>query len=270
MTLCPRFSAGALHGGSWTSSASSPIGVAVLISGFISLTLTPMLSSRFLRPPREVEHHALYNAFERGFTGMLKGYKSGLSWSLAHRRTMIVITLAITILMGFLFAWVPKGFIPSQDVGQLSGQTEAVEGISFDSMARHQQAIAAILKADPNIESFGSSAGGRGGGASNSGFVFIRLKPRNQRDLSADEIVESLRPKLAAVPGVRTYIQSPPAIQIGGRQSRPHQLTLQPFHRRPVPIRAGTRGKDARQPPAPGREHRSPAQEPSDQRGHPA
>ena len=119
----------------------------------------------------------------------------------------------------------------------LSGQTEAVEGISFDSMARHQQAIAAILKADPNIEVFGSSAGGRGGGASNSGFLFIRLKPRNQRELSADEIVEELRPKLAAVPGVRTYVQSPPAIQVGGRQSRAlYQLTLfRPVHRGAVP-----------------------------------
>ena len=203
------------------------IGVAVLISGFISLTLTPMLSSRFLRPPRDVEHHALYNLFERGFNGMLNGYKAGLSWSLAHRRTMMALTAAITVLMGFLFAWVPKGFIPSQDAGMLSGQTEAVEGISFDSMARHQQAIAEILRQDPNIEAFGSSAGGRGGGSSNSGFLFIRLKPRNQRELSADEIVEALRPRLAAVPGVRTYIQSPPAIQIGGRQSRAlYQLTL--------------------------------------------
>jgi HAE1 family hydrophobic/amphiphilic exporter-1 len=158
---------------------------------------------------------------------MLNGYKAGLSWSLAHRRTMMALTAAITVLMGFLFAWVPKGFIPSQDAGMLSGQTEAVEGISFDSMARHQQAIAEILRKDPNIEAFGSSAGGRGGGSSNSGFLFIRLKPRNQRELSADEIVEALRPRLAAVPGVRTYIQSPPAIQIGGRQSRAlYQLTL--------------------------------------------
>ncbi len=202
------------------------IGAAVLISGAISLTLTPMLSSRFLRPPREVEHHALYNAFERGFNRLLDGYKTGLSWSLAHRRTMMVITLAVTVVMGFLFEVVPKGFIPSQDVGMLSGQTEAVEGISFEAMARHQQAIAAILKADPNIEAFASSAGGRGGSA-NSGYLFIRLKPRGERELTADEIVEGLRPKLAAVPGIRSYLLSPPAIQIGGRQSRAlYQLTL--------------------------------------------
>jgi HAE1 family hydrophobic/amphiphilic exporter-1 len=203
------------------------IGSAVLISGVISLTLTPMLGSRFLQPPREVEHHALYNAFERGFNSLLNGYKAGLSWSLAHRRTMMVITLAVTIVMGVLFMVVPKGFIPSQDIGQLSGQTEAVEGISFDAMARHQQEIAKIIKADPNIEVFGSSAGGRGGGASNAGFLFIRLKPRNQRTLSADEVVEELRPKLAAVTGLRAYILSPPAINVGGRQTRAlYQLTL--------------------------------------------
>jgi len=203
------------------------IGSAVLISGVISLTLTPMLGSRFLQPPREVRHHALYNAFERGFNSLLNGYKAGLSWSLAHRRTMMVITLAVTIVMGVLFMVVPKGFIPSQDIGQLSGQTEAVEGISFSAMARHQQEIAKIIKADPNIEVFGSSAGGRGGGASNAGFLFIRLKPRKERKLTADQIVEELRPKLAAVTGLRTYILSPPAINVGGRQTRAlYQLTL--------------------------------------------
>ncbi len=203
------------------------IGSAVLISGVISLTLTPMLGSRFLQPPREVRHRALYNTFEHGFNALLNGYKAGLSWSLGHRRTMMVITLAVTIAMVVLFGVVPKGFIPSQDIGMLSGQTEAVEGISFDAMARHQQEVAKIIKADPNIEVFGSSAGGRGGGASNSGFLFIRLKPRNERKLTADQIVEELRSKLAAVPGVRSYILSPPAIQVGGRQTRAlYQVTL--------------------------------------------
>jgi HAE1 family hydrophobic/amphiphilic exporter-1 len=202
------------------------IGVAVLLSGVISLTLTPMLSSRFLRPPREVEHHALYNAFERGFATLLNAYKTGLSWSLRHRLTMMAITLAVTIVMVILFIVVPKGFIPSQDTGQLFGQTQAAEGISFDAMARHQEQVAEILRDDPSIEMVGSSAGGRGG-ASNSGFVFIRLKPRNERKLSADEIVEELRPRLARVPGIRTYLQSPPAIQIGGRSTRAfYQLTL--------------------------------------------
>jgi HAE1 family hydrophobic/amphiphilic exporter-1 len=204
------------------------IGLSVLISGFVSLTLTPMLSSRFIRPPAEVEHHALYNFFERFFAGMLSAYEAGLKWSLRHRRTMMVGTLAVTVLTGVLFVAVPKGFIPSQDIGQIFGQVEALEGISFDAMVRHQRVVAEILRADPNIEAFMSSAGGRGGmGASNTGFFFARLKPRDQRELTADEVVEELRPKLSAIPGLRAYVQSPPAIQVGGRQTRSlYQLTL--------------------------------------------
>ena len=201
------------------------IGVAVLISGVIALTLTPMLASRFIRPPSEVRHHGLYNAFERGFATLLAGYKSGLSWSLRHRRVMMGVAFLATVLMGALFGVVPTGFIPSQDIGQLMGQTEAAEGISFDSMVRHQQEVAAVLKADPNVESFGSSAGGRG--SANSGFLFIRLKPRKERALTPDEVVEELRPKLAAIPGIRVYLQNPPAINVGGRQARAlYQFTL--------------------------------------------
>jgi HAE1 family hydrophobic/amphiphilic exporter-1 len=204
------------------------IGLSVLISGFVSLTLTPMLSSRFLRPPREVEHHALYNFFERFFAGMLSVYEIGLRWSLGHRRTVIAGTLAITLLTGVLFVAIPKGFIPSTDIGQIFGQVEAVEGISFDAMVKHQKAVAEILRADPNIEAFMSSAGGRGGmGASNTGFFFARLKPRSERRLTADQVVEELRPKLSSIPGLRVFVQAPPAIQVGGRQTRSlYQLTL--------------------------------------------
>ncbi len=204
------------------------IGLSVLISGFVSLTLTPMLSSRFLRPPREVEHHALYNFFERFFSGMLAVYETGLRWSLGHRRTVIAGTVAITSLTGVLFVAIPKGFIPSTDIGQIFGQVEAVEGISFDAMVKHQKAVAGILGADPNIEAFMSSAGGRGGmGASNTGFFFARLKPRSARALTADQVVEELRPKLSSIPGLRVFVQSPPAIQVGGRQTRSqYQLTL--------------------------------------------
>ncbi|MFH1177810.1 MAG: efflux RND transporter permease subunit, partial [Acidobacteriota bacterium] len=196
------------------------IGVAVLISGFISLSLTPMLSSRFLRPPRAEQHHALYNFFERFFARMLEAYKTGLRWSLGHRRTVMAFTLVVTVATVVLFAKVPKGFIPSQDMGQLMGQTEAAEGISFEAMVRHQNAVAEIIKNDPNIETYNTVAGGRGMGASNTGFLFIRLKPRDQRTLTADQVVESLRPKLSRVPGIRVFLQSPPALQIGGRMSR--------------------------------------------------
>ncbi len=205
------------------------IGLAVLISGFVSLTLTPMLGSRFLRPPREVHHHKLYNLFETGFGRLLGAYETGLKWSLRHRRTMVVVTVVVIVLTGVCFVKVSKGFIPSQDIGLLFGQTEAVEGVSFESMARHQLATGEVLKADPNVRDFMNSAGGRGGAsASNSGFFFIRLKPREERKLTADEIVEGLRPKLAAVPGLRTYIQTPPAISLGGRSTRSqYQITLQ-------------------------------------------
>jgi HAE1 family hydrophobic/amphiphilic exporter-1 len=207
---------------------SVSIGAAVLISGFISLSLTPMLSSRFIRPPREVTHHGLYNAFERFFDWMLATYGAGLKWSLGHRRSMVMLTMVITVLTGLLFVVIPKGFVPSQDIGQVFGQVEAIEGISFQAMAKHQRAVAAVLAADPNVDIFMSSAGGRGGfGASNTGFFFARLKPRSERDLTADEVVSELRPKLAQIPGVRVYIQSPPAIQVGGRQTRSqYQVTL--------------------------------------------
>ncbi|MDD5563440.1 MAG: efflux RND transporter permease subunit [Thermoanaerobaculaceae bacterium] len=204
------------------------IGLSVLISGFVSLTLTPMLSSRFIKPPKQVQHHALYNFFERFFDGMLGVYKRGLTWSLGHRRSMVFVTVAVTALTGVLFVVVPKGFIPSQDIGQIFGQVEAIEGISFDAMVAHQKQVMDVLQHDPNIEAFMSSAGGRGGmGGSNTGFFFARLKPTSVRTLTADEVVNELRPKLAAIPGLRVYIMSPPAIQVGGRQTRSqYQLTL--------------------------------------------
>jgi len=207
---------------------SVTIGAAVLISGFISLTLTPMLSSRFILPPKEVQHHALYNAFERFFAGLLAVYSAGLRWSLRHRRTMVALTLLITALTVLLFMIVPKGFVPSQDIGQIFGQVEAIEGISFDAMVRHQQEVAEVLRQDPNVEAFMSSAGGRGGmGAGNTGFFFVRLKPRSERELTADEVVNQLRPKMAKIAGVRVFIQSPPAIQVGGRMTRSlYQVTL--------------------------------------------
>jgi len=205
------------------------IGLAVLISGFVSLSLTPMLGSRSLRAHSRRRHGMLYRLLERFFSGTLAVYEVGLAWSLRHRLAMLAFTLLVTVLTGVLFVIVPKGFVPSQDIGQLFGQTEAAEGISFDAMVRHQKAIAAIARADPGVEAFMSSAGGRGGfGASNTGFLFVRLKPREERTESADRIIERLRPQFAQVPGIRAFIQSPPAIQIGGRMSRSqYQITLQ-------------------------------------------
>ena len=205
------------------------IGVAVLVSGVVSLTLTPMLSSRFLRSQDRTRHGRLYQAFERFFDRMLKGYEHGLKWSLNHHFLVMFAAGAITVATLALFVVVPKGFIPSEDTGQIFASTEAAEGISFDSMVKHQQAVAAIVQKDPNVQSFMSSAGGRGGiGASNSGVLFIRLKPRSERTLSADQIIDELRPQLSQVPGIRVYMMNPPPINVGGRFTKSqYQVTLQ-------------------------------------------
>jgi HAE1 family hydrophobic/amphiphilic exporter-1 len=204
------------------------ISVAILISGFVSLSLTPMLCSRFLRKPGK-RHNALYRGTERVFDGMRAAY----AWSLRgvlrqHLATFAVAlgTLAATI---YLYGVVPKGFIPSQDTGQLSGSTEAPQDISFDAMVRRQQEVAAILRADPDIEAITSSVG-QGGFTSggNAGRLFARLKPADQRRSTPEQIIEHLRPMLNAVPGMRTFLQNPPLVRIGGQMSRSlYQYTLQ-------------------------------------------
>ena len=205
------------------------IAVAILISGFVSLSLTPMLCSRFLRPPQSEKHNRLYLFMEGFFEGMLRLYDRSLKKVLKHRRiTMIVtgLTLAATV---YLFIISPKGFIPSEDTGQIVSVTEAAQGISFDSMVQHQQALAAIILKDPNVDSFMSTAGSGGPNvAGNSGRMFIRLKPRKERRLDADEVIQSLRPKLAAVPGIRIFMQNPPLIRLGGTITKSlYQFTLQ-------------------------------------------
>ena len=155
------------------------IGSAVLISGFISLTLTPMLSSRFIRPPREVQHHALFNLFERFFAGMLNLYRIGLKWSLAHRRVMVALTVVITAGTAALFIVLPKGFVPSQDIGRSTAKPRRSRGSRSMPWCAHQKQAGEILRADPNIEafmSFGRSARRERG--CNSGSFFVRLKDR--------------------------------------------------------------------------------------------
>ena len=187
-----------------------------------------MLSSRFLRPHGEERHGAFYQFFERFFERTLRRYERGLQWSLRHQAAVMTAAVAITLATVGLFVVVPKGFIPSEDTGQIFGFTEAAEGVSFDEMVRHQKAVADVVSQDPNAESFMSSAGGRAGFGSNVGIVFVRLKPRGQRKLSADEIIGELRPKLAQVPGIRVYLQNPPPIRIGGQLTKSqYQLTLQ-------------------------------------------
>ena len=205
------------------------IGVAILVSGFVSLTLTPMLCSRFLKAHGRESHGRFYQASERAFDASLRAYDWSLRRVLRHRRATMVVSAAVLLATVWLFTVMPTGFLPSEDIGQAFAFTEAAQGISFDGMAQHQQALAAIVGADPNVDAYMSSIGATGPNAtSNSGRIFMRLKPRSQRELTADQVIEELRPKLARVPGIRAFLQNPPPIRIGGTLTKSlYQLTLQ-------------------------------------------
>jgi HAE1 family hydrophobic/amphiphilic exporter-1 len=206
------------------------IAVAILISGVISLTLTPMLCSRFLRPHSEQPPSQLYRASETIYEGMLDLYRRSLRWFLEHRRLTMIFLVLVLVATVWLFRAVPKGFIPTEDRSLIYGLTEAAEGISWEAMRQQQQSLAAIAKQEPNVAAFMSSAGARAGSitGSNSGFLVIRLKPRAERELSADAIIQRLRQQMAQVPGIRAFLQNPAAISLGGRVTKSqYQYTLQ-------------------------------------------
>jgi len=208
---------------------SVTISMAILISGLVSLSLTPMLCSRFLRPVTEERHGKLYAATEKFFSGMLNLYKWSLDRVLEHRVATMVLSGIILVATVYLFMIIPKGFLPYEDRNLLFSFTEASQGISFDSMVRHQQALAEILRKDQNVESFMSSVGAGGPNlANNTGRMFAQLKPRKERNKSIDEIIEDLRPKLSIVPGIRAFLQNLPTIRIGGQLTKSmYQFTLQ-------------------------------------------
>jgi HAE1 family hydrophobic/amphiphilic exporter-1 len=204
------------------------IGVAVLVSGFIALTLTPMLSSRFLRPAGAVRHGRAYAFSEKIYGIMLRFYERTLKWVLLNKRSSMMFSAATLLGTVVLFVVIPKGFLPSEDRSQIFGSTEAAEGISYKSMFEHQLAVTSVLQKRPQIDSFMSSAGARGSSGSNSGNLMIRLKPKSQREVSADELIQQLRPSLNAIPGIRVFLQNPPTISIGGRLARGlYQFTMQ-------------------------------------------
>jgi HAE1 family hydrophobic/amphiphilic exporter-1 len=203
------------------------IGVAILVSGFVSLTLTPMLCSRWLRPHQGETHGRFFTATERAWERTASAYDRSLAWVMDRRGMAMLFSAGILVATLFLARIVPKGFIPSEDQGQLFGTTETAEGTSFDNMMQHQIAAAAIVEQDPNVEGFMSSVGG-GQGSANQGRLFIHLVDRSKRDQSADEVARSLTRKLSAVPGLRVFIQNPPVINVGGRRSKSeYQFTLQ-------------------------------------------
>jgi len=204
------------------------IAAAILVSGFVSLTLTPMLCSRFLRPPREERHGRLYNATERIFEGMLHVYDRTLTWVLGRQRFTMIISVLLLVLTLYLLGIIPKGFLPSEDTGSIFTFTEAAQGISFDAMVKEQKALAAIVAENPYVKNWMSSVGASGPNvAGNTGRLFIRLIPRNQRP-GVEEIIQDLRPKLATVPGIRAFMQNLPPIRLGGMLTKSlYQLTLQ-------------------------------------------
>jgi len=197
---------------------------AVLISGFVSLTLTPMMCSRILKPHRKDERHGrVYMAFEHAFDAWRNGYEVTLRAVLRHQRLVLVTFLAVCVATGVLFARAPKGFLPSEDSGQLFCFVEGPQDISFDAMNRAQQQVAEIIGADPNVAAAMSFVGASGQSPSlNRGRITITLKPFDERK-PADQVVRELRPKLSNIMGVKVFLQNVPAIRIGG------QLTQSPY-----------------------------------------
>ena len=205
------------------------ISVAILVSGVVSLTLTPMLCNRFLKIDHAAKHGRAYRVVEDGYQRMFAFYARTLAWVMDHRRATMVFSLGILVGTVLLYRVVPKGFIPSEDTGRITASTETAQGTSFESMVQHQQAVAAIIARDPNVDMFSSSvASGGGVSSTNQGRFIIRLKPREERKRTADEVIRDLQPKLARVPGIRTFLQNPPVINVGGRMSKSqYQFSLQ-------------------------------------------
>jgi hydrophobic/amphiphilic exporter-1 (mainly G- bacteria), HAE1 family len=207
------------------------ITTAVLVSGFVSLTLTPMLGSRFVKAHNKKKHGRLYQISERGFEAMLGAYDRTLKVAMRFRFVTFLVFLASLGATVYLFIITPKGFFPSEDTGQAFGLTEAAQGISFDSLVEHQLAVAKVIEQETNMLNYTSSVGAGGGGSgvtANGGRIFLRLKPRSERKMSADQIIQSLRPKLAQIPGINVFLQNPPLIRVGGSFSKGlYQFTLQ-------------------------------------------
>jgi HAE1 family hydrophobic/amphiphilic exporter-1 len=202
---------------------------AILISGVVSLTLTPMLCSRFLKPPGEVRHGRMYNSMERFFNGMLQMYERSLTRVLHFRRTTVVVTFAMMVITVWLFTRMPMGLLPADDIGAIFAITEGAQGVSFEEMKTQQGKLMDIVLNEPNVEAFMSSVGSSGTRVgSNSGFMFMKLKPRHERKLNADQIIQKLRPKVMAVPGIMMFMQNPPPIRLEATLAKAqYQFVLQ-------------------------------------------
>ncbi len=204
------------------------IGVSILVSGFVSLTLTPMLCSRFLKVSSHSQHGYFYKKSEAVFDGMLRGYQWSLKKVMAHPFAVLMLSFVVVGLTAWLFMAIPKGFLPSEDQGNLFAFTEGIQGISFEDMVRHQKEAAAVIGASPYVANYMSTVGGGGVNAAlNSGRIFARLTDRKGRP-HVDQIIQELRPKLAQIPGINVFLQNLPPIRIGGQLTKSqYQFTLQ-------------------------------------------
>ena len=201
------------------------LSAAILVSLVISLTTTPMMCARLLKPRTEEKHGWLYHGSERVFAYCLERYRITLDWALAHGRIMLLVLTATVCFNIYLYTIVPKGFFPQQDVGRLSGNIQADQSISFQAMRKKLANYVDIVRADPAVDNVVAFTGG---GQTNGGFMFISLKPISERKLSADQVIARLRPQLAREPGASLFLQPQQDIRIGGRPSNAqYQYTLQ-------------------------------------------
>ncbi|HWQ10973.1 MAG TPA: efflux RND transporter permease subunit, partial [Holophaga sp.] len=203
--------------------------VSILISGFVSISLTPMLCNMVLKRHKVVRHGRAYNAIERGFEGLRNLYDVTLRLVLRRKLATMLFSLALLGVTVWLFKAIPKGFLPSEDTGQLSVTTEAEEGVSFSVMSERQMRINNLLSKDPDVAEYMSVIGSGGpNNTNNNGRLMLSLKPLDERKASADQVMQRLRTEFASVPGLRSYLQNPPPIRIGGRSSKgQYQFTLQ-------------------------------------------
>src|SRR5215475_7760942 len=205
--------------------------VAILISGVVSVTLTPMLCSRFLRGVHGGSHGWFYRVTEGFFQGMLRVYDRTLQIALRHRAMTMGVSALVLAATGYMFVKIPKGFIPDQDTDQMQVYTEAAQGTSYYQMVEYQKKIAEAVSQDPNVESLMSSVGGTTGsnlGGPNYGELVVHLKRRDERKWNVDQIIKDLRPKLSAFPGMKVYLQNPPTIRIGGKVTKSlYQFSMQ-------------------------------------------
>jgi hydrophobe/amphiphile efflux-1 (HAE1) family protein len=202
------------------------LAVAISISAIISLTLTPMMTSRLLRPHSEQPRGFAFRVSEGFFGGMLGGYRRGLAWVLNHHHLMVLITVGAAALSVLLYKVVPKGLFPQQDTGQVAGVAEAPQDVSFPAMRQRADAVNRVVLTHPAVEKMVAFIGG--GSSGNTGNMFVQLKPIGQRSQSADQVIAELRPKLAQIPGITLFLQSVQDVRMGGRGSRTqYQYTLQ-------------------------------------------